>query len=51
MSYDFTFRRDGEELATGSMTSVCCVLEPGEKVRPIPIPESIADKIDEPPTC
>ena len=49
MSYDFTFHRDGKELATGSMTSVCCVLEPSEKVRPIPIPDFIADKIDEPP--
>ena len=49
MSYDFTFHRDGEELATGSMTSVCCVLEPSAKVRPIPIPDFIANKIGEPP--
>ncbi len=49
MTYHFRFQRKGEVLATGSMTSVCCVLEPTEKVRPIPIPEFIADKIDEPP--
>ena len=49
MSYEFVFRKEGEPTATGAMTSVCCVLEPGEKVRPIPIPESIASKIDEPP--
>lgn len=49
MTYDFTFRTRGEEIATGSMTSVCCILEPDEKVRPIPIPSFIADKIEEPP--
>jgi len=49
MTYDFTFGRDGDVLANGSMTSVCCVLEPSEKVRAIPIPLCIAEKIDEPP--
>ena len=48
MSYDFTFSRDGEELARGKMTSVCCVLDPSA-IRSIEIPAFIADKIDEPP--
>jgi 4-hydroxybenzoyl-CoA thioesterase/acyl-CoA thioester hydrolase len=49
VSYEFTFSRDGDELATGSMTSVCCVLDPSEPIRAIPIPESIANRLDEPP--
>jgi 4-hydroxybenzoyl-CoA thioesterase/acyl-CoA thioester hydrolase len=49
MSYEFKFSRDGEELATGNMTSVCCILDPGEDVRAIPIPSFIAEKIDESP--
>ncbi len=50
MTYDFAFLRDGEEIARGAMTSVCCVLEPKKTVRPIPIPSFISDKIDEPTT-
>ena len=46
MSYEFAFRSDGDEIAVGSMTSVCCVLE--EEVRAIPIPRFIADKIEDP---
>ena len=46
MTYEFTFRRDDEEIATGKMTSVCCVLEPGEPVRSIPIPAVIAAKLE-----
>ena len=49
MTYEFTFSRDGEQLAAGRMTSVCCVLDPSEDVRAIPIPPFIADKLDEPP--
>ena len=49
MSYEFAFKRDGDELATGSMTSVCCILDPTEQIRSIPIPQSIADRLDEPP--
>jgi 4-hydroxybenzoyl-CoA thioesterase/acyl-CoA thioester hydrolase len=49
MTYEFTFSREGVELATGRMTSVCCVLDPSEEVRAIPIPPFIADKLDEPP--
>jgi 4-hydroxybenzoyl-CoA thioesterase/acyl-CoA thioester hydrolase len=49
VTYECTFRRDGEELAIGRMTSVCCVLDPREGIRAIPIPPSIADRLDEPP--
>ena len=49
IGYDFTFSREGQELATGSMTSVCCVLDSSDGLRAIPIPPQIAEKIDEPP--
>ena len=47
MTYDFLFRVGGRELATGTMTSVCCRLG-GGRVEAIPIPDFIAVKIDEP---
>jgi 4-hydroxybenzoyl-CoA thioesterase/acyl-CoA thioester hydrolase len=50
VTYECTFRRDGEMLATGRMTSVCCVLEPSEEVRAIPIPPSIADRLAQSPS-
>ena len=46
MTYAFSFRQDGREIATGSMTSVCCVLDPSQKVRSIPIPALIRDKLE-----
>jgi len=45
MSYEFEFRADGREIAQGEMTSVCCELEPGRPIRPIPIPEPIASRV------
>jgi 4-hydroxybenzoyl-CoA thioesterase/acyl-CoA thioester hydrolase len=49
MTYECTFSRDGLELARGQMTSVCCVLDPSEEIRAIPIPEAIAERLDQPP--
>ena len=46
MTYDFLFRVGDRELATGTMTAVCCRL--GGEVSAIPIPDFIADKIDGP---
>jgi YbgC/YbaW family acyl-CoA thioester hydrolase len=48
MTYEFIFSLNGRETATGSMTSVCCVLE-SDEVRAIPIPAFIRDKLDEAP--
>jgi acyl-CoA thioesterase FadM len=46
MTYDFRFLRDGEEIARGNMTSVCC--EVGDDgLRAIPIPEEISGQIEE----
>jgi len=48
VTYDFTFTRGGEELATGQMVSVCCVLDAPEGLRAIPIPEAVARRLDGP---
>jgi len=47
MSYAFEFRAEGREIAQGQMTSVCCELEPGRPIRPIPIPEPIASQVSD----
>lgn len=39
--YRFSFTRDGDAIATGSMTSVCCFLEPGGKLTKTEIPREI----------
>ena len=49
MTYGFRFTRDDQKIATGEMSSVCCVLESEETVRAIPIPPFIADNIEEAP--
>jgi len=49
MRYGFRFSVDDREIATGEMTSVCCELSPGKQVMAIPIPASVADKIEEAP--
>jgi acyl-CoA thioester hydrolase len=46
VTYGFTFQRDGEEVARGSITAVCCVCNAGEPLRSIPIPEDIAARLD-----
>ena len=48
MTYGFTFRCDGERLATGRVTSVCCELG-AEEMCSIDIPDAIAAKIDQAP--
>ena len=47
LTYEVGFSVDGREVATGTMTSVCCVLEQGKEISPIPIPASIADRIEQ----
>lgn len=46
MTYKFTFTRDDDLIARGQMTSVCCICNPGEPVRAIPIPDFIAEKME-----
>ncbi len=41
VTYGFHFYLDGEEIAVGQMTSVCCRLKNGQKPEPLPIPADI----------
>ncbi len=47
MTYKFLFTRGETVIARGQMSSACCICNPGEKIRAIPIPEFIADRIEE----
>ena len=49
ITYQFHFTRQGEDVARGQLTTVCCITNPGEKLRAIPIPDFIADQIHPPP--
>jgi acyl-CoA thioester hydrolase len=49
MTYDFTFSNSGTLVARGQLRSVCCICNPGEKIRSIPIPDFIASQIEEAP--
>jgi 4-hydroxybenzoyl-CoA thioesterase/acyl-CoA thioester hydrolase len=49
MTYGFTFTRDGAPIARGRMTAVCCVFDPAQGVRSIPIPAALRDRIEEAP--
>jgi hypothetical protein len=46
MAYDFTFSCGERLVATGRLASVCCVLG-GERLRPIPIPAFLAERLAE----
>ena len=47
MTYDFAVRVGERPVATGRMSSVCCVLNDPAGIRAIPIPADIADRIAE----
>ena len=49
VSYEFEFRRGDDEIARGRTTSVCCARRPEGGYESIPIPESLAAKIEEAP--
>ena len=49
ISYGFVFETGGRKIATGEVTAVCCELSPGKPVRAIPIPDFIAERIEEAP--
>lgn len=48
LSYQFHFTHNGTDIARGELTTVCCITNPGEKLRAIPIPDFIADQIHAP---
>ena len=45
VTYEFVFRRGAEELAIGTMTSVCCRIVDGETPKPMSIPQHYREKI------
>ncbi len=49
LTYQFRFTHQGTDVARGEITAVCCITNPGEKLRAIPIPDFIADQIHSPP--
>ena len=49
LTYQFCFTHQGTDVARGEITTVCCITNPGEKLRAIPIPDFIADQIYYPP--
>ena len=50
MTYQFAFTRNDTEIARGQMQTVCCICNPGEKMKAIPIPNFIANQIEETPS-
>ena len=49
ITYGFVFTRDGEVVARGELKAVCCICNPEEKLRSIPIPDDVAKRIEEAP--
>jgi 4-hydroxybenzoyl-CoA thioesterase/acyl-CoA thioester hydrolase len=49
MTYRISFSVDGRDVAEGQVSSVCCELSPGREVKSIPIPDFIAERIEESP--
>lgn len=47
VSYEFSFSLEGNALASGQMTSVCCRIVPDKPPESIPIPLSAATKLRE----
>lgn len=43
--FHFNFRRAGEHIAIGEIKTICCICNPGEKMRPIIIPDFIIHKL------
>lgn len=49
LTYQFRFTHQGTDVARGEITTVCCITNPGERLRAIPIPDFIANQIGCPP--
>ena len=47
MTYHFEFLRPEDLIARGEITAACCVCNPGEAMRAIPIPEIVADQVED----
>ncbi len=47
LTYQFNFTHEGEAIAYGELTTVCCICNPDEKLRAIPIPDFIFNQLTE----
>jgi YbgC/YbaW family acyl-CoA thioester hydrolase len=45
VTYGFVFSRNGEEIARGKVTSVCCLVKPGNQLEAIEIPASYRQRL------
>ena len=45
MTYSFSLRRGDQEVARGSMTSVCCVIQPDGHFTAVAIPEELVQQL------
>lgn len=45
LTLDFEFTHEGQQIATGQITSVCCRIDPIGPLESMPIPEDIASKL------
>jgi len=45
VTYGIEFTHDGQKIASGKMTSVCCRIEPEKPPRSIPIPEPFVERL------
>lgn len=45
LTFEVEFRRDGQRIALGATTAVCCRVEPGGRFRPVPIPDAIRARL------
>jgi len=45
VTYAHRFIKDGQELATGEITAVCCRIQDGKPPESMPIPATIAEKL------
>lgn len=45
ITYGFQFSCEGEELAIGEMTSVCCLMHATAPPEPIPLPDEVRDAL------
>jgi len=45
VSYAFEFRKEGEVVARGRITSVCCLVSPDHGIQAIEIPAAIREKL------
>ena len=49
MTYQFNFSLGETAVARGKLSTICCICNPGEEIRSIPIPDFIASQIEQAP--